>query len=118
VRVVVDGRDVCDGRVLQVAVGNGVFVGGGTALTPEADPADGAADVLIARPATGWAHVAYAAGLLVGRHHLREDVDTLRGQVVEVTGEAFWCSVDGELTGPHHARRWRVERSAYSLIAL
>lgn len=116
VRVVVDGRLVCDGKVLQVAVGNGVFVGGGTALTPEADPTDGAADVLIARPATGWAHVAYAAGLVVGKHHLREDVDTLRGTVVEVTGEAFWCSVDGELTGPHHARRWSVEPSAYSLI--
>ncbi|MDH2413264.1 diacylglycerol kinase family protein [Nocardioides sp. CER19] len=116
VRVVVDGRVVHDGRVLQVAVGNGAYVGGGTALTPDADPTDGAADVLIARPATGWAHVTYAAGLLVGRHHLHEDVDTFRGRVVEVTGERFWCSVDGELTGPHHARRWRVERSAYSLI--
>jgi YegS/Rv2252/BmrU family lipid kinase len=116
VRVVVDGRVVCNGRVLQVAVGNGVFVGGGTALTPEADPTDGVADVLIARPATGWARLAYAAGLLVGRHHLREDVDTCRGRAVEVTGEAFWCSVDGELTGPHHARSWRVEPAAYSLI--
>lgn len=116
VRVVVDGRPVHDGRVLQVAVGNGVYVGGGTPLTPEADPADGAADVLIARPATGWARVAYAAGLVVGRHHLREDVATFRGRVVEVTGERFWCSVDGEFTGPHRARRWRVAQSAYSLI--
>jgi diacylglycerol kinase (ATP) len=116
VRVVVDGEVVHDGRVLQVAVGNGAYVGGGTPLTPGADPSDGAADVLIARPATGWAHVAYAAGLLVGRHHLREDVSTFHGKTVEVTGERFWCSVDGELTGPHHARRWRVERSAYSLI--
>lgn len=115
-KVVVDGREVHDGRVLQVAVGNGAYVGGGTALTPDADPTDGDADVLIARPATGWARFAYAAGLLVGRHHLREDVHTFRGDVVEVTGERFWCSVDGELTGPHHARRWRVEQAAYSLI--
>ncbi|WP_459980562.1 diacylglycerol/lipid kinase family protein [Nocardioides sp. AN3] len=116
VRVTVDGDLVHDGRLLQVAVGNGVYVGGGTALTPEADPTDGQADILVARPAHGWAYVAYAAGLLVGRHHLREDVSTCRGRVVEVTGERFWCSVDGELTGPHHARRWRVERAAYSLV--
>lgn len=116
VRVSVDGRQVHDGRVLQVAVGNGVYVGGGTPLTPQADPSDGDADVLVAQPATGWARIGYAAGLLVGRHHLREDVGTYRGRVVEVTGEEFWCSVDGELTGPHHARRWHIERAAYSLI--
>lgn len=116
VRVVVDGQVVHDGRVLQVAIGNGAYVGGGTPLTPEADPADGDADVLVARPTTGWGHVAYAAGLLVGRHHLREDVGTFRGRVVELTGEEFWCSADGEVSGPHHARRWRVERAAYSLI--
>lgn len=116
VRVAVDGRVVHDGHVLQVAVGNGAYVGGGTPLTPDADPADGDADVLVARPASGWAHLSYAARLLVGRHHLRDDVGAYRGRLVEVTGEAFWCSVDGELTGPHHARRWRVEQAAYSLI--
>jgi len=116
VRVVVDGRVVHHGRVLQVAVGNGVYVGGGTALTPEADPADGAADILVARPATGWARLAYAARLVVARHHLHEDVSTCRGTEIEVEGEQFWCSVDGELTGPHHARRWRVEPAAYALV--
>jgi YegS/Rv2252/BmrU family lipid kinase len=116
VRVVVDGRLVHDGRVLQVAVGNGVYVGGGTALTPEADPTDGVADILVARPATGWARLGYAARLVVGRHHRHQDVTTFRGRTVEVTGEAFWCSADGELTGPHHARRWRVQPAAYSLV--
>lgn len=116
VRVVVDGRVVHDGPVLQVAVGNGAYVGGGTALTPDADPTDGLADILVARPATGWAHLAYAARLVVGRHHHHEDVNTCRGTEVEVRGERFWCSADGELTGPHRARTWRVERAAYSLI--
>ena len=116
VRVVVDGEVVHDGRLLQVAVGNGAYVGGGTALTPDADPSDGRADVLVARPSTGWARVAYAARLVVGRHQHHEDVQTLRGRVVEVTGQEFWCSADGELTGPHHARRWRVEGAAYALL--
>jgi YegS/Rv2252/BmrU family lipid kinase len=116
VRVVVDGRVVHDGRLLQVAVGNGVYVGGGTALTPDADPSDGQADVLVARPASGWARLAYAVRLLVGRHDRHEDAHTFRGTVVEVSGARFWCSADGELTGPHHARRWQVEPAAYSLL--
>ena len=116
VEVTVDGEVVHQGRVLQVAVGNGVYVGGGTALTPEADATDGLADVLVARPETGWARLAYAARLVVGRHHLHEDVTTFRGRVVEVSGDEFSCSADGELRGPHRARRWRVEPAAYSLV--
>ena len=116
VQVTVDGRVVHDGRLLQVAVGNGIYVGGGTALTPEADATDGLADVLVARPETGWARLAYAARLVVGRHHLHEDVSTFRGRVVEMTGDEFSCSADGELRGPHRARRWRVEPAAYSLV--
>ncbi|SFB89241.1 Diacylglycerol kinase family enzyme [Nocardioides terrae] len=115
-RISVDGRVVHDGRILQVAVGNGIYVGGGTALTPDADPTDGEADILVARPVTGWAHVAYAARLVVGRHHLHDDVSTCRGTEIDVVGERFWCSVDGELTGPHRSRRWRVEPAAYALL--
>ena len=44
-RIEIDGEVVSDldRPVLQVAVGNGSSVGGGTELTPEADPGDGCA---------------------------------------------------------------------------
>lgn len=116
VTVTVDGETLHRGSVLQVAVGNGVFVGGGTPLVPEADPGDGLVDVLVARPTRGWSRLAYAARLLVGRHHRHRQVLTRRGRQVEVRGEAFWCSADGELTGPHTSRRWHVEPSAYRLV--
>ena len=35
--------------MLMVAVGNGAQVGGGTELTPDADPEDGTVDVMISR---------------------------------------------------------------------
>ena len=38
-----------DTPVLMVALGNGARVGGGTELTPEADPEDGRIDVMISR---------------------------------------------------------------------
>jgi diacylglycerol kinase family enzyme len=45
--VEVDGEVVTDldRPVLMVAIGNGANVGGGTELTPEADPEDGKIDV-------------------------------------------------------------------------
>ena len=50
-RVEVDGQVVVDidDPVLMVAIGNGTSVGGGTELTPEADPEDGKVDVMISR---------------------------------------------------------------------
>ena len=117
-RVEVDGAVVNDvaQRVLMVAVGNGTTVGGGAALTPEADPQDGRVDVMVSRAVTPMARVGYAARLVVRRHHERDDVLYLRGQRVTVSGEPFWCSADGEIDGPERSRTWHVEPAAYSMI--
>jgi diacylglycerol kinase (ATP) len=118
VRVEVDGEVVCTPhhRILQVALGNGRYVGGGAPLTPAAEPDDGHADVLVASARGLRARLAYAGGLLLGRHHRRTDVTTLRGRQVRIEGEAFWCSEDGELTGPHRERSWRLEPAAYRML--
>jgi diacylglycerol kinase family enzyme len=118
VRVEVDGEVVVDldEPVLMVAVGNGPHVGGGTELTPGADPGDGQVDVLVSRAVGPLARVGYGVRLATGRHHERADVTYLRGSTVSVSGEAFWCSADGELYGPERHRMWRVEPAAYSLV--
>lgn len=118
VRVEVDGRSVSapGEHILQVAIGNGPYVGGGAPLTPDARPDDGDADVLIARTRGLGARLGYAAGLLIGRHGDRADVTTVRGRRVEVTGEDFWCSEDGELTGPHRRRVWSIAPAAYRIF--
>jgi len=118
VRVHVDGELVSSDRrpVLQVAVGNGAYVGGGAPLTPDARPDDGELDVLIAATRSLGARLTYAAGVVIGRHPERADVTCLRGQRVEISGEDFWCSADGELSGPHRRRAWRILPGAYSLI--
>lgn len=116
--VEVDGQEVHPRhrRILQVAIGNGRYVGGGAALTPHARPDDGEADVLVA-PIRGLPRrLVYAAGLVVGRHHELTDVTVLRGRRILVRGEGFWCSEDGELTGPFERREWRVLPSAYRIL--
>ncbi|GAB3198824.1 diacylglycerol kinase [Nocardioides hungaricus] len=117
-RVEIDGEVVCDldDPVLQVAVGNGPSVGGGTRLTPEADPRDGRVDVLISRSTGPIARLLYAVRLGFATHHRREDVTYRRGRTVSVSGGPFWCSADGEVYGPERRRTWRVEPAAYRMV--
>jgi diacylglycerol kinase (ATP) len=118
VRVEVDDEVVVDldQPILQIAVGNGSHVGGGTELTPHADPGDGQVDVMISRAIGPLARLAYGASLMTGRHAERDDVIYRRGTQVSVSGEEFWCSADGEVYGPERHRTWRVEPAAYSLV--
>ena len=117
-RIEADGEVVADidDPVLMVALGNGATVGGGLELTPDADPGDGRIDLMIARPRSRTARLAYAVRLPLGSHAEHEDVVTLRATTVTVSGSAFWCSADGELYGPERHRMWRVEPAAYSMI--
>ena len=63
----------------MVAIGNGANVGGGTELTPDADPEDGRLDVMISRAVSPRAKLGYVAQLRKGEHQERDDVVYLRG---------------------------------------
>jgi YegS/Rv2252/BmrU family lipid kinase len=117
-RVEVDGEVVndVDHPVLMVALGNGATVGGGLELTPDADPADGRIDVMIARPKGTFSRLAYVARLGIGTHATHQDVLTRQATTVTVSGTEFWCSADGELYGPERHRSWHLEPAAYSLV--
>ena len=116
-RVEVDGEVVAgfDKPILQLALGNGSTVGGGTELNPEADPEDGWIDVMVSFAVGPLSRFSYGLGLRKGEHHEREDVLYVRGSTVSVSGQSFYCSADGELYGPERNRTWHVERSAFSM---
>lgn len=117
-RVEIDGDPVADmdQRVLMVALGNGASVGGGTEVTPDADPGDGAIDVMVSFATGPIDRVAYALHLGRGSHPERDDVVYRRGRQVSLSGEDFWLSADGEINGPERRRTWHVEPGAYSLL--
>jgi diacylglycerol kinase (ATP) len=116
--VVADGEVLADGsrRVLQVAVGNGTRVGGGTELTPDAVPTDGLADVLVSFAMEPLERLRYGIHLRRGRHHQRDDVRTVRAREVEVSGQEFCCDTDGELAGPMSSRTWTVLPEAFTMM--
>jgi diacylglycerol kinase (ATP) len=113
-RVEVDGRLLADGsaRVLQVGIGNGQFVGGGTPLMPRARPNDGRVDVVVSFAVGPVRRLGYAVQVKLRRHLGRRDVVSSRAAIVRVSGEAYWCSADGELTGPLTDRTWSVRPHA------
>lgn len=115
-RVTLDGTVVSDRRTLQVAVGNAPYVGGGTPLTPKADPADGKVDVMLSYALGVGARAGYALHLRRGSHHRRDDVRYLRASSVEVAGEPFYVSADGEIQGPLSHRTWTVLPGALRMV--
>lgn len=117
--VEVDGEVIArpDQRLLMVVIGNGSSVGGGAELTPDADPSDGFADVMVSLATGPFARFAYAWRVRDSSHAARTDVITRRAKIVSVRGEKFSVSADGEISGPRDARTWRVLPSAYKIAA-
>lgn len=117
-RIEADGEVISDmdQHILMIAVANGTSVGGGTELTPDADPTDGKLDVMVSFATGPIERLLYAWKLRTGDHDERNDTLTLRAEQVTVSGEDFFLSADGEISGPERRRSWHLERGAYSMI--
>jgi len=115
-QITVDGKSLPRKEpVIQVAVGNGSFVGGGTPLLPQADPSDGELDVAVSYTESPRRRIAYAWHVRRGDHHRRDDVVYLRGTEVSVRGDKLACTSDGELSGPRSEHSWRIEPAALTM---
>jgi len=117
-RIEADGEVVSDmdKHILMVAIGNGTSVGGGTELTPDADPADGRLDVMVSFATGALERFGYAWHLRSGDHPQRDDVISVRAKQVTISGEDFYLAADGEISGPERRRSWHLEPGAYSLL--
>ncbi|MET0952066.1 MAG: YegS/Rv2252/BmrU family lipid kinase [Aeromicrobium sp.] len=114
--IMVDGKTLPRKEpVIQVAVGNGRFVGGGAPLLPQADPSDGRLDVSVSYTESPRRRIAYAFSVRRGDHHRRDDVVYLRGTEVTVRGDALRCTSDGELTKPSTTHIWKLQAAALTM---
>lgn len=112
-RVAVDGDAAFPRRrVIQLAVGNGRFVGGGAELLPDADPSDGLIDLMITYAGRRRSRIAYAWKLHSGDQQEHDDVIYRQGTTITVSGDPLPCTSDGELTEPATHHSWRIEPGA------
>jgi diacylglycerol kinase (ATP) len=117
--VVADGSVLVDvdRRVLMVGVTVGRTIGGGAPLAPNADPADGVAEVVVSEATGPVARLGYGLHLRRGSHGSRPDVHAMRAHSVTVSGEPFSINADGEVSGPITRRTWTVRPRAWRFLA-
>lgn len=106
VEVIVDGKPSFAGPIMNVAVANGRYFGGGMKVAPDADPRDGLFDIVAITDRTKLETVGLAPHIYRGTHVKQSGVVSLRGRRVEArptrTSDAdarVLVDLDGEMPG-------------------
>ena len=102
VRVRVDGQDFLEDRIINVAVANGRYFGGGMMIAPQAELDDGELDV-VALTMTRLQSVALTRAIYNGTHLRRPGVFHTRGRTIEAEPvsdrDEILIDLDGETPG-------------------
>lgn len=112
----------CDGErvevdTYQIAVGNGVFYGGGMRIAEDAAIDNGLLDIYAIKAETILELMALAPALRAGTHIGRDDVIALRGRTVRIASEhTLPINTDGEVTTETPAE-FMVDRAALKVFA-
>jgi len=111
VRVSVDG-EIRSGRMNEIVVANGRYLGGGMMLCPEASPDDGLFDVLLIGDITKRDLVQTLPKIYRGTHLPHPKAELLRGTVVSVDSDQLLpVQLDGEQPGTTPVRFELVPRA-------
>lgn len=116
----VDGRPCLEGPILNVAIANGRYFGGGMKIAPDADPSDGLFDVVALYDLTRAQGIGLAYKIYRGTHPGSPGVQVTRGALVEAApsraGDEVLIDMDGETPGRLPLRA-RVAQGALRLRA-
>jgi len=103
VRLRVDGEVVLEAPIVNVALANGRYFGGGMKIAPDADPSDGLLDVIAIHDLTRAQGVALAPRIYQGTHVAQPGVRVTRGALIEaeslVPQAEVLIDMDGETPG-------------------
>jgi diacylglycerol kinase (ATP) len=118
VRIRVDGAVAFEGRVVNAAVCNGRYFGGGMCIAPMADPTDGRLEVVVLGDLTVPEVLAFSGSIYQGAHLGKDRVHVSHGTTVVIEPlcpEPVLMDCDGEAPGRlpatitllHHAVKLR-----------
>ena len=84
----------------MVSIGNGVSLGGGMKITPDAELDNGMLDVLIVKPLSRLNFLRIFPSVFKGTHVRHPKVSILRAKNVRIAGDGVIVYADGERIGP------------------
>lgn len=90
--------EVIETTMLLCAVGNGTHIGGGMAVTPNADPYDGLFDVCLVRSVNIFTFVALLPSFIKGKHVNKKPCTCFRTSQITVECAPTLLDIDGEVT--------------------
>jgi diacylglycerol kinase (ATP) len=112
-----DGEVVHRGPFMFYAVGNGRWTGGGTRITPDADPGDGRLDVVIGTADSRLDLLTLLPSVRAGNHLDDEDIHYVRASQLEVrTRSPIAVNADGQPVAGGRRFRYRVLERRLSLL--
>ncbi len=103
VRIKVDGRVCLEAPIVNVAIANGQYFGGGMWIAPSADPSDGAFELVMLHDLTRLQLTTLSRRVYLGSHVGQPGVSVARGAVIEaeslVPRAEVLIDMDGETPG-------------------
>jgi diacylglycerol kinase (ATP) len=112
-----DGRVVHDGEFVFFAVGNAQRTGGGTWVTPEAEPDDGELDLVLVPGVSRLDFLQLLPEVRAGRHLDNPDVIYVRARAIDVESELpLPVNADGEAVAGRRLR-YRLVRQGLRVVA-
>lgn len=98
-RVIMDGKEICNEKILLLAIGNGAYYGGGIHMIPQAVVNDALSDVCLIRTISFRKILIALPKLFKARHGEVEEVEMYQAKTIEIeTPSGCKINVDGEVS--------------------
>ncbi|RJO73060.1 MAG: diacylglycerol kinase family lipid kinase [Myxococcales bacterium] len=100
VRLTIDDGEPQELRIVNVAVANGRFFGGGMMIAPQAEPDDGLFDIVVLGDLTKWEIISGSGDVYKGAHLSQPKISHMRGRKVTAeSDQEVLIDMDGEAPG-------------------
>jgi diacylglycerol kinase (ATP) len=118
VRVRVDGKLCLEASIMNVAIANGRYFGGGMKIAPDADPSDGLFDVIALHDISRAQGIALAHRIYQGSHVGQPGVRVAKGALIEAESLLPHAEVLIDMDGETPGRLPLVARVAKSALRI
>ena len=111
----IDGSETVEGKYLICSIANGIYIGGGIPICPNADPSDGKLELVQISHCPRWKIPFYLPGLMMKRDLKFRITKHQKVSKVLIKGEGLRFNIDGDIKGMDQAE-FRIRPDTLLLI--